>query len=107
MTRECDVLGQLDSESTFVQTNVSLLEDSDCVYHKDGRFVEVTAGKVEVHIPIGYVVVCQLSTGSPKAHVYWPTDLDHENKICVTEGIAFGLVKLEPLNVVKTTCTQS
>ena len=107
MARECDVLGQLDREEHALQTDVRVLEGSDCTYHENERLVQVTSGCVELYIPEGYAVVCQQSTVAPKSHVYLRTPLYDRNKVYVSKGNVFGLVKLEPLNVVQATYAQS
>ena len=107
MIRECDVLGQLDLGEHPLQTDVRVLEGSNCTYHENERLVEVTSGCVELYIPEGYALVCQQSTVAPRPHVYLRTSLCDRNKVYVSKGNFFGLVKLEPLNVVQTTYAKS
>lgn len=103
MTRECDVLGQLDGDDiSSLQVNLVLPEGSDYAYHKSERLLEATSGKVGVQIPEGYVAVWRTSTNKLKSRVYTRTDLNEENGVWIDEGDVLGLIRLEPLDLVET-----
>ena len=103
MARECDVLGQLDTDNVLpLPINVVLSKGSSYTYHRDERLVEVTSGKVGVQVPEGYVVVWHSRSNKLDNKVYTRTDLDEDNGVWVYEGTVFGLVKLESLDLVET-----
>lgn len=103
MTRECDVLGQLDTDNvSSLQINVVLSKGSSYTYHGDERLVEVTSGEVGVQVPEGYAVVWNSRSNKLDNKVYTRTDLNEENGVWVDEGTVFGFVKLESLDLVET-----
>lgn len=103
MTRECDVLGQLDNDKvSSLQVNVVVSKGSSYTYHRDERLVEVTSGEVGVQVPEGYAVVWHDRSNKLDSQVYTRTDLNEENGVWVHEGTVFGLVKLESLDLVET-----
>ena len=103
MTRECDVLGQLDNDNvSSLQVNIILSEGSSYTYHRNERLVEVTSGEVKVQVPENYAVVWYYRPYQLNNRVYIWTSLNEENEVWFEEGTVLGLVKLESLDLVET-----
>lgn len=100
MTRECDVLGQLNTEiSTPVQVNLKLLNNAKYEYNSEERVVEVTSGRVGVDVPVGYALVCHTEGELDGRTFVRRPPYDNSFSVWLGSNSSFALVELSELSI--------
>lgn len=101
MARECDVLGQLNSDTNApVQVALKLWNNAKYEYNSKERVVEVTSGRVGIDVPEGYALLCQTEGALDGRTFVRRPPYDNGFNVWLGENSSFALVKLSELNIV-------
>lgn len=101
MARECDVLGQLNSDTnTPVQVTLKLQNNATYEYNSEERVVEVTSGNLVVDVPVGYGLLCHTEGALDGRTFVRRPPYDNGFNVWLGDNSSFALVKLSELNIV-------